>query len=441
MRQNVMLSGRAWIGTGVFLVIVGSTEGCGGSQPARVVPDGGVLVPNTPIAVADLCAPMVRGICQYSISCYGYRYQDLDQCVAETDCPGVPDLVSAVESGTVGYDASKGGQCYASFMSDPCHFGSFWFLPTVFEVLALCPGTVTPKLQAGQACVDSHECASGLYCWKSDFKVCPGTCTAYSQQGQSCGGTRLCVDGLFCRDGSCQPPAKAGDACQDIAGCNWGNLTCDDDEICSGNVWCDLSVGQCKAGVLEGGACGTVMGSGVGTTYFPTCAINLWCDSPSGLVLGTCRKKGAAGVSCLGSGSCLSGLHCEGDFSGASVTYGMCVGPGGSGKACGLSSDCQAGLACRGGLCSELGGTGASCSADDECAAGLFCHAGTCATANYPGSQCNGSDAFCAYGRCVGAVCTRFRVVGEACVSADECASGVCPSSTGKCYDDSLCAP
>ena len=439
-----MASKLGLAGVALFLLTVGMVGACGESKAVKAptVADGGVKVSGAPIAVTDLCPVMVTGICDYLMSCVGEHYQSLDQCTAETDCRGASELASAVQSGAVAYDASKAGQCYATFMSDPCHFGFFLGLPTIFDVFAFCPGTVTPKQKVGQSCVDSQECISGGYCQKTASGVCPGICTAKAQKGESCASGQLCADGLYCQSNLCQSPAKAGDSCQDIAGCNWGSLDCKDGEICDGNIWCDLSVKQCKPGVHEGGTCGIITGTGVGTSYFPTCAFNLWCDSASALVTGVCRSKSASGGPCIGSDGCQDGLHCEGYVSGGpSATYGTCVGPAAAGATCVLDSDCQTGLTCRAQQCGPLGSAGASCSGDGECASGLFCNQSLCATAHYPGSSCNDTDAFCAYSRCVAGTCTRFKVVGEPCTSGDECASGLCLASTGHCYDNSLCSP
>jgi hypothetical protein len=418
---------------------------CGSSKTQPPVADGGVAVPSTPLAIENLCPAMVNGLCHYLMTCSGERYQSLEQCTAETDCPGVGELAAAVQSGAVSYDAAKAGQCYARFMSDPCDFAWFWWVPTIFEVFAACPGTVTPRQGAGQPCVSSYQCTGDLYCEKGAGMVCPGKCTAYGQPGEPCSDTRLCATGLDCTGGTCQlsrPIAKAGDPCQSSSDCNWGSINCKKDEICDGNIWCDLSVKQCKPGVPEGGTCGMITGTGSGTTYYPTCAINLWCDSLSMLGTGKCRRKSAQGGPCTLMSACESGLHCDGYVSsGASATLGTCVGPAGPGGYCSGSPDCQTGLVCRSQKCSDPGSVGDTCTWDPDCAGGLFCNEGKCATAHYPGSSCNDTDAFCAKSRCAAGVCTRHKVVGESCASADECTSGSCPPSSGKCFDDSLCAP
>lgn len=417
----------------VLLVVAAFVAECSSRSPLQLRRDAGAVVPSSPIAPADLCAPMREAICQYLITCQGVRYRDLGQCVEQRDCRGLSELISAVQSGTVGYDAQAAGQCYAAFMDDPCRLGLLWGT-TVFNVLDLCPGTITPTLTAGEACMDTQECAGGLYCQKSETAVCPGICATYP-----CDANHLCGVGQYCAGGLCRQAAQAGDPCTEMGDCNWGSLNCDDGEICPGNVWCDLSAGQCRPGVLEGGACGTIIGSAGGTSH-ADCALNLWCDAATGLAPGVCQQRSAAGGPCISSGNCLSGLYCEGFFSGATVTFGTCVATAGPGAACVSSSQCQSGLVCRAGACG-LGGEGDGCAQDDECAAGLFCHQATCAKANYPGSPCNDKDAFCAYSRCTGGVCSRFKLVGEACASADECASRSCPPSTGTCFDASVCAP
>jgi hypothetical protein len=294
----------------------------------------GAFADAAPIAVGDLCPLFTRDLCIYLMQCDQAPYRNLAHCEAELDCFGLPQLQMAAASGAVLYDPAQVGACNARFLADPCGFGFFLFTPDIFEVLAYCPGTITPQLKAGDPCVSSGECSQGLYCKKPSG--CPGTCTPFSQAGESCTGPALCDPKLDCTtvpaaaDAStgstdvCEPPPRAGDPC--LNGSCGSTENCPSDPgLCAGvvNVWCDPASNTCKAAAGEGAACGTPADAGT-TGGSVACASDLWCDQVFLGQPGTCRKASGQGGPCSDVG-CGAGLHCAGYVPfGASATLGMC---------------------------------------------------------------------------------------------------------------------
>lgn len=384
-----------------------------------------------PIPLGDLCGVFTRDLCVYLMECQGARYRDAAHCERELDCFGLPQLTAAADSGAVEYDPSKVGACHARFLESPCTFGFFLFTPDIYEVLSYCPGTITPKLQAGEACSSNGECSTGLYCYKGVDYQCPGTCRLPATEGQDCAGSGRCADGLECEADVCVAEPKAGDPCD--ASCDY-SVSCAEGEICQGNIWCDRELGQCQLGRLPGEPCGA---SGTEPVVSDAqCAIHSWCDAV-GTGAGVCRQPSAQGGPCNDDFSvCEDGLHCVGYVPfGGDATLGTCQPPGPSGSDCVGNDDCQSGLVCVLAKCAELGAEGAACNGSDTCGAGLVCVSGKCASARYPGDACDGER--CTYGRCVDGTCEHHAKVGGPCSLGTDCATGHCVD--GACYDSSVC--
>jgi hypothetical protein len=387
-----------------------------------------------PIPIGDLCPIFTSDLCIYLMQCQGARYADAEHCERELDCFGMQELLAAAERGAVDYDPSKVGECHERFIDSPCTFGFFLFTPDIYEVLSYCPGTVTPRLTAGETCSSDGECVDGLYCYKGADYQCPGTCRAYSLQGETCAGSARCAEGLECgAENSCAPEAKAGDPCDGF--CNSSSV-CIGDGPCPTNLWCDTSVGQCKTGLLEGEACGDLGGD---TIYEAECAINLWCDAVGSSGTGTCRAPGADGAPCNDEYSaCDDGLHCSGyEPYGAAPKLGTCTGPAPSEAPCTSNDDCQAGLTCVAQKCTPPAGALGTCEDTADCAPGLLCRDLVCTDAPYPGEPCSETGPACAFSRCIAGTCEYHARVGEACASPDDCATGACVA--GLCYDSSVC--
>jgi hypothetical protein len=358
----------------------------------------------------------------------------MDHCLAEVDPYGLPDLLASAANGGVIYDPSKVGECHDRFQRDPCHFAFFLFTPDIFEVLAECPGTITPQRHSGEACVSGGECVAGLYCQKTNG-LCPGSCVAYASDGESC-ATKQCAPNHMCTEEVCQPFAKAGDPCSGSSDCGptiicLGAPGCVDDSL-----WCDLGSGTCKVGAGEGEPCGVQK---VGTASMNVeCQNALWCDAVFIDKPGFCRKPGREGAPCTDLGGCEKGYHCIGYVGfGTGAQLGTCAAQGALGAECTFNSDCQSGLRCANEVCATFAQLGEACSGTSDCAMGLTCVNRVCETAKYPGDACGTSDS-CVLSLCKGDQCVDHAKVGQACATYGDCTTQTCVN--GKCVDDSVCA-
>jgi hypothetical protein len=414
----------------------GTGGGVGGPDGGH--PDGGSMT-GQPIPLDQLCAAYTTALCTYFTQCIDLGFKDINHCIAETDCRGVATLISEAAAGAVGYDAAGAGACHAQFVADPCHFASFLFTPSIFEVLAQCPGTLTPMQGAGEPCAETRECTSGLYCKKAgNDRVCPGTCMAYRTVGAACSSDALCAPGTLCRDATCRPYAKAGDACAGPADCG-PTVFCFNDPTCvDENLWCDLfGTRTCHKGAGLGTTCGTVSSNGATTTI--ECDGALWCDAFVN-ESGTCRAVGGAGSPCIGIG-CLPGLHCEGFFTvGPTATLGTCLPLSGSGGMCTSPYECESGLACPNGTCGARAGVNEHCGFAADCQTGLFCSESfVCLAARYPGDSCADPGSGCVRSLCRAGTCVDHAKAGQPCAADTDCVSAWCGAS-GTCTDFSVCS-
>jgi hypothetical protein len=424
MRGDVV--GRAAAGL-VLLCACGSS----GSAPR----DAGPTWP--PIALADLCPIFTQDLCTYLTRCGGVPYCDMSQCLAETDCYGLPALTQAAAAGAVVYDPAQVGDCNARFVSDPCNFALFFSVPDIFTVLSSCPGTLTPELKQGDACISDGECVAGLYCQKAASGDCPGACTPFAAAGKPCGLGIACASSLVCAgsEGStvCQAPASVGSPCTgDDPGlgspANCGPIIiCIDDPQCKNDeLWCDLTSHTCKAGVGVGAACGATSAGQV------QCADGLWCTGSPG----ACAALGGAGAACSGGIGCQTGLHCP--FS-VTASASQCTPPAPAGSPCNASTDCAAGLICHDLVCSAPLALDAACTSSSDCQAGLSCApSGQCLPSVCSGAACDDATSTCVLGNCQNGLCQDYGKVGAACATGTDCATGACIGGT--CADTSLCA-
>jgi hypothetical protein len=98
-----------------------------------------------------------------------------------------------------------------------------------FDSLPSCMSMLTGKLQEGEECRTSKDCADGLTCFNdanSDF-----VCQQISAQYGNCDFDTNCEFGLYCIDHSCNYPGTA------MATCMWpddcvADYTCSDDYVC-----------------------------------------------------------------------------------------------------------------------------------------------------------------------------------------------------------------
>ena len=411
------------------MTIDGGGSGGMGRGGAAGQSDGGKDAGQA-LPLANLCAAYTNDLCVFLTQCGGTDFKDMAQCLAETDCLGVARLVSEVGAGAVGYDAVAAGACQARFLADPCHFGSYLFVPQVFEVLSQCPGTLTPMRAVGDPCIYLSECAAGSYCQRTSSVLCPGTCTPYQAVGESCSpGVSACAPGNYCIDGTCHVPPKPGDACTTDEDCGpAGGLA---------PLWCDVAgTGTCQSAAGVGAPCGEPSPD-AGVNSLISCASPAWCDALFVNLSGTCRAPSGGGAPC-GNSSCLSGFHCVGYVPlGSAATLGTCVGPGASGDACTFSSDCAAGLGCPSGTCAPPVAVNGACSTDTDCQSGLFCSNNICLSARYPGDSCADAGSGCVHSLCKAGTCVDYLKAGQPCGASTDCISGTCANSV--CLDTSVC--
>ncbi|MEO7036241.1 MAG: hypothetical protein ABI548_20015 [Polyangiaceae bacterium] len=420
-----------------FFVACGSAQqggggsGGGGDAVGGQSGGGGAAISSAPIPLTDLCPIFEGDLCAYLTQCLGEKFRDLEQCKAEVDCYGLPELQASAAKGSVVYDPAQVGKCHARFLNDPCNFAFFLFTPDIFEVLSYCPNTITPQLAQGAACVSNGECTAGLYC-KKDNGQCPGACAPFAATGESCADGTPCAPNSTCNNRDlCHVTAKAGDTCTDGSDCD-DNVLCLGDN-CPDKLYCDASAGSCKPGVAEGMPCGAVSGL---AAPLVGCEKDLYCDAVFIDKVGACRKPGGAGTPCNQSG-CTKGFHCV-DYEGlgASPHLGMCSGPSSTGGNCVGPADCATGLVCSSGLCGAPLALGTSCTQDEECAPGDTCDT-TCKTAAYPSDDCGAATTACVFSRCLNGKCVDHQKVGAACAADAECTTQRCVS--GVCVDTSVC--
>ena len=434
--------GAASVSCGWGVLFFTLAASCGGGSSSGNGPgnDAGVPISSAPIPVADLCPVFTQDLCIYLMQCNHALYRDLAHCEAELDCYGYTQLLASASQGDVLYDPGKVGACNARFLSDPCGFAFFLFTPDIFEVLQLCPGTITPQRTAGQSCVSTGECTQGLYCRKDSG--CPGICTPFAKVGESCAGAAQCDPKLLCDSSGptltdvCQAQPKVGDPCKAAGSCGSTENCPADPSICSNpNLWCDPASGTCKPGVADGAMCGPA--GSTATADSIACASNLWCDQVFLDKPGICRVASGMGGPCSDVG-CALGLHCAGYVAlGAGATLGKCVGLSSAGGPCNSSSDCQGGAYCGNGTCGGGKPFGAACQQDSDCEAKLTCQSAMCVHAAYPGDVCDGSTAVCVFSICQNGKCVDHAKVGQPCTANADCATGTC--FHGSCADTSVC--
>src|SRR5581483_3537727 len=193
----------------------------------------------------------------------------------------------------------------------------------------------TGPTQDGQTCIFGHQCASG-YCKKANDKNC-GTCVPRAIKNASCNTTADCVVGLACaKNGTCQPPVFAKEACDDARPCQ-NNLYCKGQQpnmpgICTAPggpndacdptlngvdcdyfqfAWCVASSKQCGSYLTadDGQPCGN-LAPGQYTL----------CKAKSGCVNGNCVAANDVGSTCDPS----IGINCKRT---SQCTMKKCVAP------------------------------------------------------------------------------------------------------------------
>jgi hypothetical protein len=373
----------------------------------------------SPIPLAEVCHAFAEELCTRQACFRGFPCH-IEECIANTDCPGKQDLESAVATGALIYNAARFGACHAAFLKDPCHANTGY---PVLGMLDDCAGALTPTLGEGAACGLIDECLPGLYCNRSN--ACPGLCKRHETEGQPCHDYHACAANLDCGVNSiCRRPPTKGLPCTGFDDCFCSSCK-------SSDLWCDLTTNTCQDRRNVGEACGADANVDRGP-----CQSTLWCDGLG--AVGKCRAPSDAGGPCDFVG-CKDGLHCVGQDA-AHASLGQCSAvPSAVGGPCIFPPDCADGLDCVDSRCKPPLGLGEACVNTYECQASLVCASSQCRTPLCEAEVCGAASSACAFGACKDGKCTRRALANEPCAKDSDCASATCTGGT--CVDVSFCLP
>lgn len=311
-------AGKALVIVGVasaFVACNSSSDGQAGTSGTSGPFTGGTLRQGPPVPVQEYGTALARLFCPQITPCCAER---LGSTVSNTDCvTAMAEVFSSSLEGAdpanYSYDADLAGDCVATveplYQRLECGFSDAGVDvdPAIEEA---CSRIFTGKLEPGQPCNSSVECAAGpgdsVSCDElelgSELTVCTvdkrallgddcrWTCTESPEAGTTCWGSSIATqertavsgecytnDGLYCSsDGSCAQQAALGEACGDDAGC---------------------TEGYCGEGVCQApGASGA------------DCVTDTWCREPYYCSpIGSCEPRLADGASCGSSNECSNG--------------------------------------------------------------------------------------------------------------------------------------
>lgn len=199
-----------------------------------------------------------------------------EKCVLNGDCISAGD--NARTSCGSGNGSSSELRCRAvvtAYPGEACGEGFGTEVGKTFTCLssAECVDSVCVAFPgAGEACTKSYRCAPGLTC-RGGLKGDAGTCEAPAKLGDACTSGGVCADGLICDGVVCKARGKTGEACAGGGGgydpygggCESGNY-CDGvvckafaktGEPCQSGTTCRSgscsSKGRCEASPQTGG--------------------------------------------------------------------------------------------------------------------------------------------------------------------------------------------
>ncbi|MCU0665140.1 MAG: hypothetical protein MUC50_22795 [Myxococcota bacterium] len=273
-------------------------------------------------------APLASGDnCEFSTQCQQGLACDQNECKALAN---LGDDCSSPQA--CGAERSCGRAPETRVCTDPDTEGEACEFATCSVDLACASSadsTCTPLPGVDEPCLDGAYCAPGLTCL---FGL--DTCGTLAGPGEPCTvGVRFCADGLGCRpsDNTCQEGPGVGEPCYDNPpdplcgqglGCDFGPQSlcipisgegspCNSDRTCTADTYCDWSIMQCAARLVEGAPC----------KYGNECLAGHECRSQAGAV--TCLPLPTREEPCVY--DCASGLVCKG--AGGQCVPEFCVIP------------------------------------------------------------------------------------------------------------------
>jgi hypothetical protein len=320
-----------------FVIVALLVGGCPGD-------DSGT--PGSYVAVNDFASAYKDAECTYLVRCG--TFPDKATCMSAQLVSTVyrlyPDLVAAIEMGTVIYNGNNVQTCFDAIANATCDRTDEAGRVLPIECRAFTRGT----LAADATCAIDAECISGT-CQQTSEICGMGTCVGDTppsiephRNGSSCTSGTGCVSGSFCDPQSniCTTLKSAGESCYSGAEneCAYGlgcagtsasartcktlpgvNEPCLDGECRDDGLWCNA--GTCMPIGLAGAACSS--------SY--ACSQYYTCDFSTS----TCKKLPSLGEACGGqTGNCLDeNTYCDSSL--------HCVASKPDGAACSSYAECQ----------------------------------------------------------------------------------------------------
>jgi len=392
---------------------------CSGACVSCTLPGMVGMCKPVPANTADArCVDTGAASCGNNGKCDGagacQKYPAGTQCLAAS-CPTGTSTVTTAKTCDGKGACNKGGTMSScgSFLCNPATNDCFRNCGTTADCLP--PNLCDPKNNicgnkkpAGQACANTGECQTDLFCTDG---VC---CTS-----NACGTCQSCNVGNSA--GSCANVAPGANEPHNM--CPAQNpLVCGQTGKCDGNGMCSNQA--------SGTVCGMATCSGSMFTAIGMCSGTGTCSPGSTVDCQNyaCTTTGCK-VSCQSDNDCAAGKICSGGVCGAKkANGGSCTRVDGS--EC-MSGNCVDGTCC---------GT-SSCGACNTCAGTGTCHAvgdGTtdskCPVQN---SNTCGTNGTCQAGACAkypdGTSCGAAMCSGNTLIKAAQCAGGTCSPATQPC--------
>jgi hypothetical protein len=207
----------------------------------------------------------------------------------------------------------------------------------------------------GAPCRQDEECNSGLVCLTSQGEQ-SGTCGVALTAGEHCMGSLGCATGLYCKSpaSACAPGSDEGGSCEVGRGViPWlHSPVCKGNQVCVGDTTItndrgDLSTpGTCRTPQGVGGPCVHVSNASQ-AAFLSGCLLGLACDPQTS----RCVAAPGVGTPCSREGACAPDAYC---------LAGTCTALLPDGAACFSSSECQQ-LYCSGSSPSHICGAAPAC--------------------------------------------------------------------------------
>lgn len=274
-----------------------------------------------------------------------------------------PPYRTAIESGTIVYDAAAAADCLAAYEGLDCEIVGGTALG--WAHIARCSRIFVGQVAVGGACELDEECDEGSFCGGLG---CPGTCEPRTPPGGTCTEPSECQLGYLCTDGTCRERVvSSGEGtCTGSA-----TLECGFGNACVGAT--SETPGQCTpySELMTRAA-----GESCDLTASQLCQTGLSCVLIDAGVY-ECRAQAASG------GPCFQGAPsmCPADHQcmpGVSAFEGTCVPLPREGESCTLGAlPCGLGLTCSSGTCRAMANIGEACADNSGCFSNR-CESGVC---------------------------------------------------------------